>query len=362
VATEFDLESDIDDVVTSQDEAASTPSGVDEQAASADPSPATDASKTEGSDALSIVRDVVGKSTEPAAASSAKAEVTGPETGDQQAAKAEDDYSDVPFNKHPRFQKVLADLKTANTKAAEAEADAVRYRNVDTFLRQNNMRGEDAAMGLRIMASSFNSGLTIDEMAEGQSIMAQAKTDPAGAWERMRPWVQQVITAAGEVLPADLKAKVDTGELSSDAAYEMSRMRASLAARDAQQSFAQQRQAADAQAAQVNARVGEVRAWEADRLAKDPHYAAKRGAVTAEVQKLQEAGWVPTTPKDVREQLETAYRAVSGRVSVTPATVTPKPAVTPVRGGHVNGATAPKAAGASSTVDLIRGVIAQHGA
>jgi hypothetical protein len=171
------------------------------EAAPADSSAATD--ETEA-DTLSVVRDVVEAREEAPAEAAPSAEGEEGTEGDAPAGEQDDvDYTDVPFNQHPRFKQLLA-------KAKANEQDAGRYKNVETFLEQVNITSEEAA----------------DVMV----IAGLAKTNPVEAWKRVQPWVQTLLVAAGEVLPQDLQQRVDKNELTRDVALELSRTRAATAA------------------------------------------------------------------------------------------------------------------------------------
>lgn len=337
-----------------QDEAVAATAQADagESPADAASSTATDGSKTDGDETLSVVQDVVdrrGKS--PAAASSAKAEEDGSDPDAE--GTGDDEYSDVPFNKHPRFKEVLSKLKTA-------EVDATRYRNVQTFLDGNGLSGEDAANGLVLLARSRSEGLTGDEMADGLQIMALAKTDPATAWKRIQPWVQKVIIAAGEYLPDDLSSRVQNGEMSQEAALELSRARAAQQSYEARQSFAEQQAQARRQTEAVSSLQTAAADWQKRRETRDPEFAAKMPAIVAEVQKLQSLGYVPTSPAAVEDQLNRAYAAVNGairRPAPAAAASAARPAIKPVVGGQVAGntGTAPQ-----STTDVIMARLAKR--
>lgn len=338
---EIENTEEIEQVSTELDEAGASREA--EQSAAAASSPATDASKPEGEeDLLAVVRDVVDKrkAPDPAVASSANSGDAGDESGDQKPKAGAEDYSDVPFNKHPRFQEVLGKLKTFET-------DAVRYRNVQNFLDREGLSGEEAAGGLTMLAKAKNGGLNGDELADGLEIMALSKINPAEALARAKPWITNLMIASGELLPEDLSGRVQKGELTRDAAIEISRHRAALASHEVQRSFAQQQADARRRHEQdmahqeaVGALRGTAQAWEDDRRAKDPGFEAKLPAVMAEVQRLQSMGWIPAAPEAVREQLKRAYAAVNGGirnpVQVAPAAAQ-KPAIRPVTGGQVAG-------------------------
>jgi len=292
-------------------------------------------------DTLSIVRDVVDKTkSEEAAASSAKSEEAGlAGVQDTTAKQDNENFSDVPFNKHPRFQAVLGKLK-------DAEKHAELSRNIETFLDESGLEREEAADGLRLMAL--------------------VKTDPVKAWSELRPWVEGVIRAAGEVLPDDIKAMVDQGQMTHDAAIMLSRERARSNSADARQSFAEKRaarqrefEAKEQTQSALTQRMTVAQQWEDDRRVKDPNFDAKLPLIVEEVKKLQSMGWVPQTEEAVAEQLRRAYASVNAKAvrQAAPA-LAPKPATRPVMGGQVNGAT--RAAPPKSTMDIIQAEIAKR--
>jgi hypothetical protein len=318
-----DLEPAKDTIITDEAGAANAA----ETPASAEPSTATDASKPEG--ALSIVRDVVEARKAPAEASSAEGVEEPGKTGDTATKEPDNEnFSDVPFHKHPRFQQVLGEVKTLRP-------DAERYRNVQTFLDTNGVNAEEAA--------------------EILTVAALAKTNPAEAWKRVQPWVQKVLVAAGEVLPDDLKDRVGKGELSTEAALELSRTRAQVESHQAATTFQQQQAERRAQTEASTARLGAAAEWEADRRLKDPNFEAKQGPLMREVAFLIQTEGQPKDAVGIRDQLKRAYDAVNK--SFKPAVVTPRTptgqfqAVRPVNGGQV-AAVAPT--GPQSTLDIIR--------
>lgn len=277
-----------------------------EQSTNAEPSTASDVSKPV-KDTLSIVRDVVGAAPE-AAASSAK-EATNAETADvgTTTAGTDPEYSDVPFNKHPRFQEVLGKLKSAET-------DAGRYRNVENFISEQGLAAEEAADLLRI------GGLM--------------KTNPVEAWKLMRPKVQQVLIAAGEILPDDLKQRVQAGEIPAEAAVEISRNRAGLQSMEARQNFERTLQQQRQQQEYGQAIQSAVGSWEAERRQRDPNFEAKLPALQKEVLWLQKTDGMPQTDQAVRAQLQKAYDNVATQSA--PVRQAPRPAIRPVVGGQVS--------------------------
>lgn len=301
-----------------------------EQSADANSSTATDA-KTAEKDTLSVVRDVVDARAEQSVASSADSAEAGQKPG--AAAPKEPDnenYTDVPFHKHPRFQHVVSELKTAR-------ADQQRYQNVENFLQEQGLSGDEAAGLLRI------GGLI--------------KTNPAEAWKEMKPVVEKVLIAAGELLPADLKAMVDKGEMKPEVALEVSRSRAAVQSTEARVQFDRQRQESRQQSDARNAILGTVSSWEAERKLRDPNFDAKQSALQREIAWLQTKEGRPNTPEGVRAQLQKAYDTVSA-AHVAPAPVRQqRPAIRPVTGGQVNGSVRPEI---KSTLDAVNAVVARR--
>lgn len=286
----------------------------------------SDATGEEDKDLLSIVRDVVDKDkpkSDPA--SPADGEEDGDQT-DKQAKKPDDEnYEDVPFHKHPRFQHLLRKSKTF-------EQDAIRYQNVQNFISQQ--------------------GLNADEAAELLIVGGLRKTDPVATWQRIKPWVQQLLVDAGEVLPDDLRQRVQNGELSQEAAYEISRTKAAHQSMQTTASFRQQQEEQRRQQEAGAAVTGAAQSWEAERRQRDPNFDAKIEPLMKEVAWLQAREGKPKTPEGVREQLQKAYRAVNTAfVAPKPPTQTQRPALRPVTGGQVAGNQQPKGA---NTLDIVR--------
>lgn len=275
-------------------------------------------------DMLSLVRDVVDQRPKTeGSASPAEGQESGQEAGAQATTQPDDeDYSDVPFHKHPRFQHLLRKAKTN-------EADATRYRNVQSFLDEH--------------------AVTPEEASEALIVAGLMKTNPIEAWKRLRPVVQSLLPMIGEVLPDDLQSRVQTGELSREAAMELSRARATATVVQQQQTFEQQQRERRQKTETANALVGAADAWEADRRAKDPNFDAKLGLIQKEIAWIQTKEGRPATPEGVRQQLERAYKAV---VLPTAAPAAPAPVRrAPAPSGQAVTNAAPKP---QSTMDIIR--------
>jgi hypothetical protein len=315
--------------------------GTDVNDNGAESSDAQDVGQGERS-ALDVVQDVVKQRDPAAAGSSPEAEEEGDKADPKatQAAKEPDDenFTDVPFGKHPRFKQLLAQRDGF-------KADAERYRNVEGFLKQHGVPAEEASQAL--------------------TIAAQIRNDPVLAWQTLKPIVQKLLVDAGEVLPQDLKARVEAQELTVDAANEIAKERASRTSIERKQKTAEERREEDSAKAHVESLRKEANTWETERLAKDPNFAVKKPKI------LKELAWLITTegkadtPEGVRKQLDAAYKAV-GSVAVPRA----KPAVPTVgdatrKRPAVNGSasqTPQSDQQDEGVMKHIRAVIAQRGA
>ena len=304
--------------------------GIEDMGDEAASSPAT--GEADDRDLLSVVRDVVpddeAEQTDgEQPASPAEGEEEPDEPSEEEAAQAElddEDYTDVPFHKHPRFQQLLRKTKAF-------EQDATRYQNVQSFMEQHNLGAEEAADLLVI------GGLM--------------KTNPAEAWNRMKPTIQKLLIAAGEVLPDELQQRVAKREISREAAIEMSRLRAQQSSGAARQSFEQQRQAQLREQEAISALTSTASSWEQDRRRKDPNFDTKYEALMDAVYVLQRREGKPNTPEGVKEQLNKAYKTLASPAQAKP---TQRPAQRQNASGQVAGNPRPAA---KSMMDIIDSVV-----
>jgi hypothetical protein len=314
-------------------------------AADADPAKSSSATDETEANTLSVVRDVVGQRAEQqaeAAPSAEGEEVAGDVAGGQ--AKEQDDYSDVPFHKHPRFQEVVAEKNAF-------KADSTEYRKITSFLDDN--------------------GLSPTEAAEGLEVMALMKMGDPKAWELLRPRVQNLLIAIGEVLPDDLAKQVTDKVLTREAALEVSKARASLKTQEVRQKFNEQRGQRQQQRQAGEQLTTAAATWEKDRQLKDPNFNAKLPRIQEKLAFLHNVKRErPTDAAGVTAQLKSVYAEVNKEfkppvVAAAPVNgarpVTPirKPAITPIRGGQVaSSAQAPTAP--KNTREVLDAVVARR--
>jgi hypothetical protein len=284
-----------------------------------------------------IVRDVVDKSRNPDAASPAAGKKDGADAnGTEPKEEDNEEYSDVPFNKHPRFQRLIRERNDLRGPAGE-------YQKVQTFMDQNGISSEAAAEGFTIMA-------------------AMAKGDAVGAWNMLKPVVQSLLVAAGEVLPEDLKQRVAAGEMPEEAAREIATARAKADTGEKSRSFDQRMQQTRAERDANTALQTTASTWAQDRAKKDPNFDAKQPALMREVAYLIQTEGRPNTPEGVKAQLEKAYKSVA-----LPGTRPAANGKVPTIGQGVarprassNGAPGNAQPQPRSTLDIIRGITSQR--
>lgn len=275
--------------------------------------------------ALNVVRDVVDTRKAADAGSSPEGEEAGLPAEVEPKRADNEGYTDVPFHKHPRFQQLLREKKTA-------DVDAVRYRNVETFLESN--------------------GLTPVEAADALENLVLAKTNPVAAWEKIKPWVQNLAVAAGVVLPPDLAQRVQSGALTREVAVEVSRARAQVHSVQTQQTFAQQQAERRQVTEHQNSIIGAAANWEADRKLKDPNFDAKMLSLQKEIAFYHATEGRPKDAAGVIDQCNRAYKAVNASFRPpVPVQAQRKAPIRMVAGGQVAGTAS---AEPNSTLEIIR--------
>lgn len=244
-------------------------------------------------------------------------------------ARKDDDFSDVPFNKHPRFRELVKEKNTYKAKLAEYEPDAQQYREIQSFMQKAQLSAEEVAEGLMLMA----------EMKSG---------DPLKAYESLSKKVESLALASGKKLPAELEQRIEQGYVDRETAEGMY-----------QQQLAAQRQAAQAQqaleqrtrqdaTAQVQAIAGAVATWESATRANDPDFDLKADFVKDRVRSHMAANGMPKTADEALQISKDAYDAVTQTLQRARG---PKPAMRPAVGGKVNGSAAPEP---KNLLDVIR--------
>lgn len=222
------------------------------------------------------------------------------------AARSDDEFADVPFNKHPRFQQLVRQRN-------EFRQGHEQYQQIQKFLDDN--------------------GLSADAAAEMLQIGALMDRNPAKALEMLRPRLQKLVQEAGAILPQDLQDDVRQGRITKERAQEIAQLRAKQQSAQRDTDFQRQQEERRRQMQlQDNMRTAAVQWQESTRLKNaDAFTAAAEEELMREIAFRHARGDKPKDPEGVREQLDDAWKAVQKRL-VPPAS--PKKPIHPVRGGR----------------------------
>lgn len=273
-------------------------------ASDATPAPSTGASETPPAEAktpLDVVRNVLTVTPKPDAEKKPDAQASTPDATTPKATETPgklpeltpEEEAKLPFHKHPRWQEMVAQRNDARTRAAELEEPARQFGMVQEFMSKNQ--------------------LTPPEMADGFTVMALMRNEPAKAIPILEDYLGQLKLLTGQVLPADLQAQVDSGAITDAAAKELADSRLKLAKTTVEST--RNAEIASVNAAQ-NARTqsaNAVNAWEVQTRSNDPDYDRKkpfiRDAILAQTAGL---GRIPT-PAEAIAIAKRAYDSVTER-------------------------------------------------
>jgi hypothetical protein len=281
----------------------------DANSISADTSTAGDTSATKADEQkslLDVVKDVVDTNKlsdddkdslnlekTDGSATDAKAESQqNSDEGKQLDADAED--AKLPFHKHPRFQQVIQERTAYKREIETLKPEADEWRAVRTFMDTNS--------------------LTSQEVAKGFEIMAAMKNDPIRGRDMLQSYWQGLQEFAGNVLPQDLKQKVDEGEVTDEVASELARRRNEAEFLRTQQAMQLQKQqeqyAVQQQAVAQQAIRGSVVDWESNIKTRDADYSVKQPFLMDKVRAAM-AVTPPRNPQEAIALVDQAYREVN---------------------------------------------------
>lgn len=281
---------------------------------------------------LSVVQSVVEKSnndsTSDSTADSPTEEHSQNEAEQTEGQQAED-FSKLPFNKHPRFRELVKEKNEYKAKMAEYEGDAKQYRDIQGFMQSNNLSAEDVAKSLEMLAKMRNGS-------------------PAEAYELLQGRMEEIAIAAGKKLPQDLEEKVEQGYIDRDTASELHQARVQ-AERQAQQANTQlERRSQDDQRTQATAMANAVATWESATRASDPDYDLKADLVKDRVRAHVAANGMPNSAEAALKLSKDAYEQVTQ--TLLRVRGDRQPMRTAV-GGKTNGSAAPEP---KSLLDVVR--------
>lgn len=216
------------------------------------------------------------------------------EEDEKSPSDEEDDFADadkLEFGKHPRFQKLLRQWKTAREGARQFDA-------VQTFMREHGVSHEDAAQALKLAA--LLRGARRGSVEHAKLFL----TD-------VLPVVTELRQLAGEEIAEDLRQKVTEGMVDEESAKELTQKRrlAEAATRRAEETAA----ASEARAlSSLREKTAEaISLWERQTKARDPDYDKKQKLVMRAARAIAAEEGPPSTVREAVALVERAYTEVS---------------------------------------------------
>jgi hypothetical protein len=251
------------------------------------------------------------------------------EVSEEAEAQKADDFSDVPFNEHPRFKKLIKEKNEYKAKFAEYEPDAQQFRQIQTFM--------DTAH------------LTPDEVAEGLMLMAEMKSgDPEKAYTALSAKLETLAITTGKKLPQELEEKIEQGYADRETVQKLHVESATAKSDAARANLVNQQRTQQEAKAQVTAMSTAVSAWESSTRANDPDFDVKAELVKDRVRAHMALHGMPANSSDALALTQSAYDTVTQTLRRVQGGRT---AMRTAVGGKVNGSVTPEP---KSLLDVIR--------
>ena len=186
----------------------------------------------------------------------------------------------LPFHNHPRWKEMINERD-------QLKPAAEQYQKITTFMNNNS--------------------LSTQEMAEGMQVMALMKNDPVSAYAKLKGYLDNLAPVVGEILPDDIRQKVDDGFIDEESAKELARLKAEKDFHS--QRYLEQQSKQERQTSEQNQRAmyESVATWEQVEKAKDPDWSAKYEMVMDRVKSLLSE----KQPQNSQEAVEVARRALA---------------------------------------------------
>jgi hypothetical protein len=292
----------------------------------------TDSKPGETEDSLlAVVQNVAQATDEPTVsdAESPTADQSQESTVEDATADPAEDFSKLPFNKHPRFRELVKEKNTYKAQLAEYESDAKQFRDIQGFMQAN--------------------GLTAEEVAKSLDTLAKMKAgDPAETYELLKGRMEELELAAGKRLPPELEEKVDQGYIDRETAQELYRQQAEAERRAMAAQSQLDRLSQNDQRAQVQAIANTVSAWEQATRSTDPDFDLKAELVKDRVRAHVSMHGTPKSADEALKVSKDAYDSVTQLLLKARGDRAPmRPAV----GGKTNGSASPEP---KSLLDVVR--------
>lgn len=260
---------------------------------------------------------------------------TDPKETDKSADSDADDDEDPDENSDPsqeeldamrpkqrkRVQTLLRQRAAARRDAQTLRPDAEQYQKLRTFMQTNDLQDAEVA-DLFMLGADLKSG----DPARLQTFL-----------DKVMPFVTVAQEALGQVVPADMREQVETGEITEDAAREVAKNRRQAEMARAQLQRTNERTHAAEQARTAKAQTDQMSTalstWMTEKQGTDPDFANKQALLTLAVQGLVAQRGHPKTPEQTVAYANEAYDTVSNtlRPKRQPTRPTPTASASPTR-------------------------------
>lgn len=234
-----------------------------------------------------------------------KSTPNGEETGTAEAGEEElPDPSQEELNAmHPRIRRRVKQLldqrRAVHHELIALKPAAESYQTIRSFMQKNNLADQEVAELFQIGA----------DLKSGDPTRLKAFVD------RVMPRVQQALEATGQRLPTDLQGRVESGEMTEDAAREFAQVRYQATVADNRAKQAQQ-QAQTVATTQVQQSILQaVNAWHEQTRKSDPDFDLKTDAMTLAAQAIVAQNGHPTTPAQALEFAKAAYDRANAMIA-----------------------------------------------
>lgn len=214
-----------------------------------------------------------------------------------------------------RVKKLLAQRNEARRALAELEPDAHNFRELRSFMSQNNLVDEDTRQLL-----AFGAHLRSGRYDEAFALAA--------------PFMQVIMEGSGRAIPADLRERVENGEITDEMARQVAKERHAriIATERAERTEQQVQQQVSVELAN---RIRKTTAdWEAQTRRTDPDFDLKAQAMRRFAVALVAEKGPPLSEEKALEYAQKAY--LDATEFLNAARPKPKPTRTPLASGHTS--------------------------
>lgn len=273
----------------------------------AEPSPAKDDKKSVDASEkplIDVLRDAVkppeAKKADEGKASDPKKEESAKSDAEKKIEDKGEDDKDPPFHEHPAWKRQLAARREAEARVGELEPLARKAHALDNYMVETGLTGENVLEILKV----------------GALILS----NPTEARIQLQGYIDIIDQQLGNTLPAELRKRVDDGELDEKDALDLSRSRASKALAEERAAKEQERAASIVDQEKEKTRVAAVGKASTDYVtalkASDPDFGHKEELMKAYVSaELAARGGKPAqTPEEAKAIINTAYEKATAQL------------------------------------------------